>query len=26
LVAIGANATAVHRIAHTWRATRSVLR
>src|SRR5262245_2598247 len=26
LVALGANATAVHRIAHTWRSTRSVLR
>jgi CDP-diacylglycerol---glycerol-3-phosphate 3-phosphatidyltransferase len=26
VVAVGANATAVHRIAHTWRATRSVLR
>ena len=26
VVAIGANATAVHRIAHTWRATRGVLR
>jgi hypothetical protein len=25
-VALGANATAVHRIAHTWRATRGVLR
>jgi CDP-diacylglycerol--glycerol-3-phosphate 3-phosphatidyltransferase len=26
VVALGANATAVHRIAHTWRATRGVLR
>jgi CDP-diacylglycerol--glycerol-3-phosphate 3-phosphatidyltransferase len=26
VVALGANATAVHRIVHTWRATRGVLR
>lgn len=26
VVALGANATAVHRIAHTWRATRGILR
>ena len=26
VLALGANATAVHRIIHTWRATRGVLR
>jgi hypothetical protein len=26
VVAVGANATAAHRIAHTWRTTRGVLR